>query len=284
MTDLTGKVALITGAARGQGRAHALTLAHHGADVIALDIDEGFDTIDYEMATADELTETVRGVEKEGRRALDIAADVRSQDELDRAVERGIAEFGHIDILVANAGIYGRAPFWELTEDEWNDMIDVNLGGAWRSAKAVTPHMIERESGSIVMTSSVNGLEPGPEYAHYTASKHGVLGLMGTVALELAPYGVRCNAVCPGAIDTPMVNWQGAYDMFAGHEDGTRRDLEEGALQFHALKGAGVLDPQVVADAVLWLVSDSAARVTGVALPVDAGHMVLPRANPEPAQ
>lgn len=282
MSGLEGKVALVTGAARGQGRAHALTLARNGADVIAVDIADQVDSVPYPLSTPQDLADTGKAIEDLDRRVVTVQADVRSQEQLDEAVRRGLAEFDRIDILIANAGIWTMTPFWELTETQWSDMIGTNLSGVWRSAKAVAPHMIERQTGAIVMTSSVNGLEPGMNYAHYVTAKHGVIGLMRNVALELAPHGIRCNAICPGAIDTGMTNWQGAYDMFAGHEGGTREDLLAGGPHFHALKGAGMLDPQVLADAALWLVSDGAAAVTGVALPVDAGHMLLTGSNPNP--
>lgn len=282
MSGLDGKVALITGAARGQGRAHALTLARNGADIIALDIAAQIDTVRYPLSTPEDLAATAKAIEDLDRRVIAVQADVRSQEQIDEAVRRGLAEFGHIDILIANAGVWAMKPFWKLTETDWADMIGTNLSGAWRSAKAVAPHMIERRTGAIVMTSSVNGLEPGMSYAHYVTAKHGVIGLMKNVALELAPYGIRCNAICPGAIDTGMTNWQGAYDMYAGHPGGTYDDLVAGFRSFHALKGTGILSPQVIADAALWLVSDAAAAVTGVALPVDAGHMLLPGVNPAP--
>ena len=281
---LDGKVALITGGARGQGRAHALTSAREGADVVLVDIADQLETVPYAMATADDLAETVRQVEALDRRALAVTADVRDQSQLDEAVGRGIAEFGKIDILIANAGIWTQGPFWELSEQSWDEMIGVNLTGVWKSAKAVAPHMIERQSGSIVITSSVNGLEPGMNYAHYVAAKHGVIGLMKNIALELAPHGVRCNSINPGAIKTPMTDHQGAWDMFAGHEGGTEADLIEGGYHFHALKGRTFLSPQVIADTALYLNSDLAAAVTGVTIPVDAGHMLLTGVNPAPVR
>jgi SDR family mycofactocin-dependent oxidoreductase len=280
--DLTGKTALITGAARGQGKAHALTLARNGADIIAIDIADQIASTPYPLATMEDLQVTAKEVDSLGRRVLPIQADVRSQEQLDDAVASGISEFGAIDIVIANAGILGVGSFWELTEADWSDVIDTNLSGVWRTAKAVAPHMIERRSGSIVMTSSINGLEPAMIYAHYTAAKHGVIGLMRNVALELAQFGVRCNAVCPGVIDTGMVNWQGVYDMMTGHENGSRDEASGALTHFHALKGAGFLDPQRIADAALWLVSDGASAVTGAAVPVDAGHLVLPGFNPAP--
>jgi SDR family mycofactocin-dependent oxidoreductase len=279
---LEGKVALITGAARGQGRAHAATCAREGADVIALDLGGQLSTVPYGMGTADELAETAKLVEEQDRRVLTAVADVRDQAAVDRVVEQGLTEFGRIDILIANAGIWTRGRFWELSDEHWEQMIGVNLSGVWRCAKAVAPHMIERESGSIVITSSANGLEPGDRYAHYCSAKHGVIGLMKNVALELAPYGIRCNAICPGAIGTPMTDHQDVYDMFAGHEGGTREEMLAGGYGFHALKGMSFMDPQVIADAALYLNSGLASAVTGVALPVDAGHMILTGVNAAP--
>jgi SDR family mycofactocin-dependent oxidoreductase len=281
---LDGKVALITGGSRGQGRAHAVTCAREGAEVIIVDIPSQMATVPYTMATQDDLDETVRLVEAYDRRALAIKADVRDQRQLDLAVSRSIADFGKIDILIANAGIWTRAPFWELTDDQWEEVIGVNLSGVWRSAKAVAPHMIERGSGSIVITSSTNGWEAGPEYAHYVASKHGVIGLMKNIALELAPHGVRCNSVSPGAIKTPMTTHQGTLDLFAGHPGGTETEMLDSGAHFAALKGATFMDPQVIADTALYLNSDLAAKVTGVTIPVDAGHLLLTPYNHAPVR
>ena len=281
---LDGKVALITGAARGQGRAHATTCAREGADVILVDIADQLASVPYPLARPDDLAETVRQVEALDRRAVAVVGDVRSQEQLDAAVTLGLAEFGQIDILIANAGIWTMAPFWEISEQTWDETIGTNLTGVWKSAKAVVPHMIERQTGSIVITSSVNGLEPGQNYAHYVSSKHGVIGLMKNMALELAPHGIRCNSINPGAILTPMTNHQQTWDHLAGHENGTEADLIEGGYNFHALKGRSFLPPQVVADTALYLNSDLAAAVTGVTIPVDAGHMILPRFNHSPVK
>lgn len=284
MGMLEGQVALITGGSRGQGRAHAVTCAREGADVIIVDIAGQMDTVPYKMATQADLDETVAQVEAYDKRALAITGDVRSQQHLDEAVSRGIAEFGKIDILIANAGIWTQAPFWELSEAQWDEMIGVNLTGVWKSAKAVAPHMIGRQSGSIVITSSTNGLEAGLNYAHYVSAKHGVIGLMKNIALELAPYGIRCNSINPGAIKTPMTDHQGAWDMFAGHPGGTEADMLEGGYHFAALKGTTFMDPQVIADTALYLNSGLAAKVTGVTIPVDAGHLILTGINSSPVR
>lgn len=284
MGRLDGKVALITGAARGQGRAHALTLAREGADIIGVDVVSDIDTVPYGLATADELAATAAQVEELDRRALFVRGDVREQGQLDDAVARGLSEFGRIDILCANAGIYSQANFWEMSDRMWQDMVDVNLTGVWRTAKAVAPHMIEQRRGVMVLTSSVNGFRPGYQLSHYVAAKHGVIGLMRNFATELAPYDVRCNAVCPGAIDTTMINNPPIYERFSGNPDGTREEAIESVRHFHLLHGRSMLPPETVSNGILWLVSDEAEHVTGVALPLDAGHMALDGYNPVPTK
>jgi SDR family mycofactocin-dependent oxidoreductase len=282
MAEVTQRVALVTGAARGQGRSHAITLARAGMDIVGFDICHSIDTIPYALGTLDDLKATATEVEKLGRRFLIAEGDVRSSTDLDAAVTRAKEEFGRIDALVANAGIWALASLWEMSDDEWQDMIDVNLTGVWRTLRAVIPTMISQQSGSIVLTSSVNGLEAGPGYAHYVTAKHGVLGLMRNTAVELGRFGIRCNAVCPGFVDTPMNDWQGAHDMMIGGPGGTPEDRRVGAFSWSAIAGQGMVPPQAISDAVAFLCSDAAARVTGVALPVDSGHMVLPGANTDP--
>ena len=275
MGVLDGKVALVTGAARAQGRAHAVTLARNGADVVLCDIGHDVDDIEYSLGTEAELKETAALVEAEDRRAVSRLADVRSQEQIDAVVAAGIDELGHIDILIANAGVYHLAPLWEITEEQWSAVIETNLGGIWRSAKAVIPHMIANGGGAIVVISSVNGLEPANGYAHYGASKYGAIGLMGSIALEGAPHGIRCNAVCPGFVKSGMTSFQAQLDKYAGHPGGTLDDLEHAGLSFHPTRDLTYLEPQAIADAALWLVSPGSAAVTGVALPVDAGHLMV---------
>jgi len=281
---LDGKVVLITGGARGQGRAHAVVSAKEGADVAVVDIADQVGSVNYKMALTSDLDETVRQVEAVGRRALSRVADVRDQGQLDDAVAATIQAFGKIDILIANAGIWTQGPFWELTEEQWADMIDVNLSGVWRAAKAVAPHMIANTSGSIVVISSVNGLEPGLNFSHYASAKHGAIGLMKNIALELAPFGVRCNAISPGAILTPMTDHQEAWDMFAGHPGGTEEEMIAGGRHYGALKGTTFLPPEVIANAALFLNSAMGATITGVTLPVDAGHLLLTGMNMAPVE
>jgi SDR family mycofactocin-dependent oxidoreductase len=282
MGKLDGKVALITGAGRGQGRSHALTLAREGASIIAVDVPGTIGSVEYEMSSSEDLAETVKGVEELDRRIVAVEADARSQAALDGAVAAGLAEFGQIDILVANHGILSIDNFWEMSEERWNDVIDVNLSGIWRAAKAVAPHMIERRRGSICMTASINAIETGPGYTHYNVSKAGVVMLMKNIALELGGYGIRCNCICPGAANTRIANWQGLYDrlIFPG---ATGADLWDATKNWTALKDRRLLDPQTLSNGVLFLVSDDAADVTGVALPIDAGHLILPGFNHTPA-
>ncbi|MFW0795894.1 mycofactocin-coupled SDR family oxidoreductase [Gordonia sp. CPCC 205515] len=284
MGILEGKVAFVTGAARGQGRAHALTLAAEGAEIIAVDIDKPIANVAYDHATAADLQETADLVEKLDRRILATTADVRSSDQLDAVVAQGLDTFGKIDVVVANAGIYTQAPFWEMDEQMWDDVQDVNLKGVWRTMKAVVPHMIDRKRGSIVLTSSVNGVIGNPNAAHYAASKHGVLGLMRSAAQSLGPLGVRVNSVAPGLIDTPMTNFQGMYDQMAGHPGADRSDYDRAALHFGILRAQGALPPETIANAAAWLASDGSYAVTGQNIVVDAGHTIMPGFNPAPVE
>jgi SDR family mycofactocin-dependent oxidoreductase len=284
MGMLQDKVVMVTGAARGQGRAHAIGSAREGADVILVDAVRNIDSVPYPLAELGDLEHTTKEVEALGRKAVQVVADVRSQADLDAAVRQGIDELGKIDCLIANAGIWDLGPFWEISEESWNDQVDVNLTGVWKSAKAVAPHMIERGQGSIVITGSLDALEPGGGFAHYTAAKHGVIGLMKTVALELAPYGIRANCICPGFVDSGMTNNQTMYDMVAGHPRGTRDEFIENGYQFTAMKGVTALEPSRMADTAIYLNSELAARVTGVVIPVDAGHMLLSGHNHNPVK
>ncbi len=274
MDRLRGKVALITGAARGQGRSHAVRLAQEGADIIAVDVCQTLASTPYWGATAEDLAQTAKEVEALDRRVLTRTVDVRDSAALDAAVAEGLSEFGHLDIVCANAGIASFAPAWELTEDVWQEMLDVNLTGVWRTAKATIPTMIAQGTGgSIVLTSSIAGLIAFPQLAHYTAAKHGVTGLMRTLALELAPYGIRCNSVHPTTVDTPMISNEAVYSLFLGGLAGaTRADAEVGMKAMNALPIPWV-EAVDISNAVLWLASDEARYVTGTTQVIDAGAM-----------
>jgi SDR family mycofactocin-dependent oxidoreductase len=284
MGRMDGRSVLVTGAARGLGAAHAITLAREGADLVVLDCPRKIDSLEYPSGSREQLDGVVAAVEALGRRAIAIEGDVRSQADLDGVVERAIAQFGQLDCLVANAGILTLGRGWELTEEQWQDTIDVNLTGIWHAVKAVIPHMVERQAGSMVLTSSMNGIEPLPNAIHYCAAKFGVIGVMKTVAAETARYNVRCNGVLPGFIHTDIHKWQGFYDLMAGKPGGTDADRLAGAPFYTALNRQAPIEPEEVSKAVLFLLSDEAKEITGIGIPIDAGHSVLPNFNPAPVQ
>jgi (+)-trans-carveol dehydrogenase len=272
-----GKVALVTGAGRGQGRSHALRLASEGADVIAVDIAGGrVETISYELASEADLDATVKEIEAMGRRAVKAVADVRSLSDLQGAVDAGLSELGKIDIVCANAGIGSWAVAWEMTEAQWKDMIDINLTGVFNATRAALPSIVERgEGGSVVLTSSTAGVRAYANTAHYTAAKHGVIGLMKVLAQEAGPHRIRVNAVCPTTVRTPLVINDSTFELFAPHlESPTEDDVREPFESLNILPGVAWIEPEDVSDAVLFLCSDAAKYITGVALPIDAGNIV----------
>ncbi len=268
MGKLDGKVALITGAARGQGRAHAVTMAREGADIAALDLCEDLPYPRYALARPEDLGETAAQVRTQGRRALQLKADVRLADAMAAAVAETVAAFGRIDILVCNAGIADMAQSWDLTEDWWDIMIDVNLKGCWLATKFVVPHMLAGgRGGRIIMTSSVAGLRGQAGMAHYSASKWGVVGLAQSLARELAAHGITVNTLHPTGVDT---------DLIPGMAKAASMPLEELLRAIgdgHALP-VTLIDPVEVSQAALWLASDDARHVTGQALAIDAGRML----------
>jgi (+)-trans-carveol dehydrogenase len=268
-----GKVALITGAARGQGRAEAVRLAEEGADVIAIDICEPVETIPYEGATQQDLEETAALVRKHGRRIVTVKADVRDLAALQAAVSRGTAELGRLDIVVANAGVMGAlVKTWELTEEDWRTTIDVNLTGVWHAIKATVPYLIRQGTGgSVILTSSMAGLKAVPNTANYTSAKHALVGLARTVAKEAGQYNIRVNTVHPGSIPTKLLLHDTVYKLF-------RPDLEAPTIEdcmrvfatFNMLPDV-FQEPEDVANAVLFLASDLSKRTTGTTLTVDGG-------------
>jgi SDR family mycofactocin-dependent oxidoreductase len=273
VSKLQDKVAFITGAARGQGRSHALRLAADGADIVAVDICADTATVPYPLGTADELAETAALVEKAGRRCVTATADVRSLEQLGAAVDLAKETFGHIDILVSNAGIWSSSTeAWSLDEETWQTMIDVNLTGQWKTAKAVVPTMVEQGSGgAITITSSSIGLKATPGNVHYTTAKHGVIGLVRTLAHELAPHDIRVNAICPTAVRTEMITNDSLYGLFRPDLDSPSLPDVEPPLADLNLLDVSLIEPADVSAAISWLVSDDARYVTGIALPVDAG-------------
>jgi SDR family mycofactocin-dependent oxidoreductase len=269
---LTGRVAFITGAARGQGRAHALRLAQDGASIIAVDRCGPIDSVGYPLATHDDLEQTVKLVESLDRQIVGVQADVRDLAALENAVDTALQRLGRIDIVIANAGIAGFGAALELSERDWQEMIDINLTGAWKTVRAAVPAIIERgEGGTVVLTSSVAGLMAFPGIAHYVAAKHGVVGLMKALAVELAPHRIRVNSVHPTHVDTPMIHNPLTWQLFSPGAANPSRDSMAAPMQaMHGLPISWV-DPGDIANAAAWLVSDEARYVTGVALPVDGG-------------
>ncbi len=268
---LEGKVAFITGAGRGQGRAHAVRMAESGADIVATDIDTQIVSVPYPLASADDLAETKRLVEQTGRRCLTAVADVRDIHALDAAVQTAVAEFGGLDIVIANAGVF-HAGHDENTLDDvvqaWSDAIDVMLTGAFNTVRVVTQPMIDAgKGGSIVLISSMAGLvgmhDGSGGIAGYNAAKHGLVGLMRGYAKLLGPHLIRVNSVHPTGVNTPMVT----HPKFIEYVHGGKIKLNSGPSALPS----GTLEADDIADAVLWLVSDAARHLTGVTLPVDAG-------------
>lgn len=271
-----GKVAFITGAARNQGRSHALRLAQEGADIIAVDICEPVESIEmYPPATEEDLAETARLVEELDRRIVTTKADVRDVDTLQAAVDAGVAELGRLDIVCANAGVFELQPALELTDSAWREMIDINLTGVWNTCRAALPHLVAgRRGGSIVIISSTAGLKGMPNIVHYTAAKHGVVGVMRSIANEFGAHSIRCNTVHPTGVDTVMIQNLKTWGLF--DPDNPRPTRESAAPIFEALTALPVpwVDPIDVSNAVLFLASDEARYVTGVTLPVDAGYTI----------
>lgn len=268
MGRFDGKVVLITGAARGQGRSHAVRFAEEGADIVALDVCHDLDTVPYPLASPADLAETVKEVESRDRRILSFEADTRDYGRLETVVEEAVSEFGRIDVVVANAGICTAAPVWELTQEAWKEMIDVNLTGVFNPVRAALPTiMAQGPGGAVVLTSSAAGLNAFPNMAHYTAAKHGVTGLMRSLAVELAPHGIRANSVHPTTVDTPMVQNPAFWALLGA------QDAEGAKPGFRSLNALPIpfVEAVDISNAVLYLASEEARYVTGVALPVDAG-------------
>jgi SDR family mycofactocin-dependent oxidoreductase len=270
---LEGKVAFITGAGRGQGRSHAIRLAEEGADIIAVDICRDYDTVSYGMATEADLAQTVKAVEALDRRIIATQADVRDAAALKAALDDGVAQLGRLDIVSANAGIFSFGTLEEMDDATWQDMIDVNLTGVWHTAKAAIPHLRAAGGGSIILTSSTAGLQAIPNTGHYNSAKHGVVGLMRTLARELAPDMIRVNSVHPTAVNTDMIQNSATYELFAPDLPAAERTRDMLAPRFGELNVLPIpwVEPVDISNAVLWLASDEARYVTGVTLPVDAG-------------
>jgi len=262
-----GKVAFITGAARGQGRSHAIRLAQEGADIIAVDILKDYDTVGYGMSTEADLAQTVKAVEALDRRIIATQADVRDPAALKKAVDDGVAQLGKLDIVVANAGICTVQSWDEVTPAVWQDTIDTNLTGVWNTMVVAAPHLITNGGGSIIATSSTAGIKGLPYLAPYVAAKHGVVGIARTMANELARHKIRVNTVHPTGVDTPMGNGLGGLESLLG------KDPNLGPIFMNTLPVENV-QPRDISNAVLFLASDEAQYVTGLEFTVDAGNTI----------
>ncbi|WP_327674785.1 MULTISPECIES: mycofactocin-coupled SDR family oxidoreductase [unclassified Streptomyces] len=271
-----GKVAFITGAARGQGRSHAIRLAEEGADIIAIDVCKQLDGVQFAMSTPEDLDETVNQVQKLGRRIHAVQADVRDHDALKVAVDEGVERFGRLDIVCANAGIGSNGALaHEMDEKTWRDTVDINLTGVWLTAKVSIPHIIAGgRGGSIILTSSVGGLRGHAHIGHYVAAKHGVVGLMRTLAWELGEHNIRVNSVHPSQVNTPMVMHEGTYKMFRPDlENPTVDDFAAVSQSMHILPTPWV-EARDISNAILYLASDEGRYVTGSTQTIDAGAML----------
>ena len=262
---VAGKVAFITGAGRGQGRSHAIRLAEEGADIIAVDICRDYDTVGYGMASAEDLAETVKAVEALDRRIVATQADVRDAAGLKAALDEGVAQLGHLDIVSANAGICTVQAWDQVTPAVWQDTLDTNLTGVWNTMVVSAPHLIAAGGGSIICTSSTAGIKGLPYLAPYVAAKHGVVGIARTMANELAAHHIRVNTVHPTGVDTPMGSGLG------GLEPLLTRDPNLGPIFMNTLP-VQMVNPRDISNAVLFLASDEARYVTGLEFTVDAGN------------
>jgi (+)-trans-carveol dehydrogenase len=270
---LDGKVAFITGAARGQGRAHAVRMAEEGADIIAVDICRQIDSVRIPLSSPEDLAETADLVKGLNRQIYTAEVDVRDYDALKKAVDAGVEQFGRLDIIVANAGIgNGGETLDKTSETDWDDMIAVNLSGVWKTVKAGLPHIqAGGRGGSIILTSSVGGLKAYPHTGHYIAAKHGVVGLMRTFAVELGTQNIRVNSVHPTNVNTPLFMNEPTMKLFRPDlENPGPDDMKVVGQLMHTLP-IGWVEPEDIANAVLFLASDESRFITGVTLPIDGG-------------
>jgi (+)-trans-carveol dehydrogenase len=273
MGRLTNKVALISGVARGQGRSHAQRLAAEGVSIIGFDGLCTYDTVPYKQATQQDLDETVRLIEAAGGRIYAGRADVRDRAEIERIISAGVAEVGPIDIVVANAGIgITSRPFWEVSQAEWDDVVGVCLTGVWHTVSAAVPSMIAAgQGGSVIMTSSAAAIKAAPQLSPYIAAKTGVIGMMRSMANDLAPYRIRINCVAPTAVPTDFVLNDRLYQIFS--PDSPEPNLEDAKKVMRSMHPLGEpwIETQDISAAVAYLASDEARYITGIVLPVDLG-------------
>jgi SDR family mycofactocin-dependent oxidoreductase len=271
MGRFDGKVVLVTGGARGQGRSHAVEFAKEGADIVVTDIAKQVDTVPYGMSSESDLAETVKRVEELDQRCLSVVADARDTAATNRAVEAAIAEFGKIDILLANHGLLSLSPVADMPDEMWDDVIDSDLTGVFKSIRAVLPHMLARKSGRIIATASMAGRTGLPTVAHYCAAKWGVIGLIKSVAREVAAEGITVNCICPTNLDSDMIHNPAFYALFApGIENPTREQVEPGFTSLNAIPVPWI-EAIDISNAMMFLASPEARYINGEALHVSAG-------------
>jgi SDR family mycofactocin-dependent oxidoreductase len=274
MGQLDGKVVFITGLARGQGRSHALTLAREGANIIGLDLCRTPSSVPYPGATQADLEETIRLVESTGRKIFAEQADVRDLAQVQRVFDAGIAQFGGVDIVLPNAGICSGGLTWEITPDAWREMLDINLTGPWHTVRVAIPTMIEqRKGGSIVFTGSVDALKGSAHISAYAAAKHGVTGLMRSLANELGQYGIRVNSINPGHVDTDMLGNEFVWGLFRPDLAKPTKDDVRESFQGTNLIPVPWMEARDVSNAILYLVSDAGRYVTGTTQLLDSGFL-----------
>jgi SDR family mycofactocin-dependent oxidoreductase len=269
------RTVFITGAAHGMGRAHALAFAREGARLVLCDACRQYSSVPYPLAQPAELASLASEIEQMGQPVFAAQVDVTDLVAMQKLAEQAQHQLGPIDILIANAGLYSFAPSWELTEEQWDETVNVDLKGVWITCKVCIPQMLSRRSGKIICISSTAGLKGMANLAHYVAAKHGVLGLVKTLAIELAPYNINVNAVCPTSVDTAMCRNQALYDVFAGGSGplATYEHMLELMNQLNLFPDRDLLPTEAISAVVLWLASDEARHLTGCALPVDAGYL-----------
>jgi SDR family mycofactocin-dependent oxidoreductase len=266
-----GRVAVITGGARGQGRSHAVELARRGADIAVCDLGHDLDSVDYPLATEDDLAETVRMVEAQDRRCVAAVADVRDLDAVTGFVDQARTALGSVDILVANAGISAMGSICTMTADQWSETLDTNLTGVFHAMRACAPHMRRQRWGRIIGISSMMGRSSNPGIPAYVASKWGVIGLCKSVAYELAAYGITVNAIAPGNVSTPMIHNEFLYGLMRPDlEHPTRDDVAPAMAALH-VQPVPWIEPEEISAAVVYLASEAARHITGTVIDVDAG-------------
>ncbi len=269
------QVVLVTGAARGQGRTHALAFAREGAKLVICDTPRTYASVPYTLGSPEELAQVAQEIEALDRPVIALQADVTDESAMQQLADLALEQFGSIDIAIANAGLYSFGPTWELSEQQWDETVSVVLKGVWLTCKAVVPQMLSRCRGKIICIGSTGSFKGLYGLGHYVSAKHGVLGLVKTLAIELASYNINVNAVCPTAVDTDIINNRDFFEYFAGGPgpNATRDYVLERMDEMNLLPNRGLLAPEDVSRVVLWLASEEAQHITGCALPIDAGFL-----------